>query len=137
AIIDVGQAFAPGQVYVALSRLRTLDGLVLRTRIQPAIINNDPEVVEYVQKNQSQEPLEDLLQVHQNKYLEKLLIQTYDFNELTDAFKTFTSETKNRLEFEDEEMQQAVQIIHAESNRESENTLHSQRHLLQLRGAGE
>ena len=35
AIIDVGQAFAPGQVYVALSRLRSLDGLILRTRIDP------------------------------------------------------------------------------------------------------
>ncbi|MFM7728468.1 MAG: ATP-dependent RecD-like DNA helicase, partial [Flavobacteriales bacterium] len=44
AIIDVGQAFAPGQVYVALSRLRSLDGLILRTRIDPAVISNDATV---------------------------------------------------------------------------------------------
>ena len=38
AIIDVGRAFAPGQVYVALSRLRSLDGLILRSRIQSDLI---------------------------------------------------------------------------------------------------
>jgi len=137
AIIDVGQAFAPGQVYVALSRLRSLDGLALRTRIQPAIINNDPEVVEYVQKNQSQEPLEDLLQVHQKRYLEKLLVQTFDFKELTGAFNTFTTQTQNSLEFEDAEMQQAVQLIQMEIVKESANTVKFQRQLLQLLGAGE
>ena len=137
AIIDVGQAFAPGQVYVALSRLRSLDGLALRTRIQPEIINNDPEVVEYVQSNQSQAPLEDLLQVHQKRYLEKLLVQTFDFKELKDAFKTFVTQTQNSLEFEDAEMQQAVQLIQMEIVKESENTLKFQRQLLQLLGTGD
>src|SRR5690606_7807985 len=137
AIIDVGQAFAPGQVYVALSRLRSLDGLALRTRIQPAIINNDPEVVAYVQKNQSQEPLEDLLQVHQKKYLEKLLVHTFDFRELLQAFKTFATQTQKSLEFEDAEMQQAVQLIEAQIIQENDNTLKFQRQLLQLLASGD
>src|SRR5690606_15939659 len=52
AIIDVGRAFAPGQVYVALSRLRNLDGLALRTRIGFGAINSDPEVVSFTQSTQ-------------------------------------------------------------------------------------
>src|SRR5690606_15416613 len=128
---------APGQVYVALSRLRSLDGLALRTRIQPEIINNDPEVVEYVQSNQSQAPLEDLLQVHQKRYLEKLLFKTFDFKELKDAFKTFVAQTQNSLEFEDAEMQQAVPLIQMEIVKEGDNTLKFQRQLLQLLGSGD
>ncbi len=34
AIIDAGAAFAPGQVYVALSRCTSLDGIVLQSRLQ-------------------------------------------------------------------------------------------------------
>ena len=34
AIIDAGASFAPGQVYVALSRCTTLDGIVLQSRIK-------------------------------------------------------------------------------------------------------
>src|SRR5690606_24550900 len=41
AIIDAGASFAAGQVYVALSRLRTLDGLVLHSRIPPHSIRTD------------------------------------------------------------------------------------------------
>src|SRR4029077_14336491 len=48
AIIDAGQAFAPGQVYVALSRLTSLQGLVLRSRIDPHCIHTDERVLEFV-----------------------------------------------------------------------------------------
>src|SRR5688500_2235915 len=46
AIIGAGASFAPGQVYVALSRLTTLEGLILFSRIQPYAINTDRRVVE-------------------------------------------------------------------------------------------
>src|SRR5690606_213281 len=38
AIIDAGKAFAPGQVYVALSRLTALSGLVLKSPISSTAI---------------------------------------------------------------------------------------------------
>jgi hypothetical protein len=47
AIIDAGNAFAPGQVYVALSRCTSLEGLVLNTRIHPGAIRTDEKVLEY------------------------------------------------------------------------------------------
>lgn len=38
AVIDVGEAFSPGQVYVALSRLRTLEGVILKSQIKESSI---------------------------------------------------------------------------------------------------
>jgi ATP-dependent exoDNAse (exonuclease V) alpha subunit len=45
AIIDLGSgAFAPGQTYVALSRLRSLDGLYLSRPLRPRDIRVDEDV---------------------------------------------------------------------------------------------
>ena len=46
AIIDAGASFAAGQVYVALSRLTSLSGLVLKSRIDPHCIHTDERVLE-------------------------------------------------------------------------------------------
>src|SRR5690606_30937313 len=69
AIIDVGQAFAPGQVYVALSRLRSLDGLTLRTKIHESVISSDSEVVRFSGSKNKQAPLEQTLKQRQGIYL--------------------------------------------------------------------
>src|SRR5690606_27434000 len=45
AIIDAGASFAPGQVYVALSRLTSLEGLVLHSKIYPHAIHTDERVL--------------------------------------------------------------------------------------------
>lgn len=137
AVVDLEDAFAPGQVYVALSRLRSLEGLALRSRINISTIGNDPEVVAYVKTTNSDTELEVLLQVHQKRYLERLLTQTYDFNNLTHAFSKFFRERQNSLEFEDPEMNQAVKHIWDAFMAENSNTQKFQRQLLQLLASGE
>ncbi len=47
AEVDLSRAFAPGQGYVALSRLRTLDGLVLLKELNPTALQMHPRVVEF------------------------------------------------------------------------------------------
>ena len=51
-IIDMGRgAFEHGQTYVALSRCRTLEGIVLKQRIRPQDIMVDMRIVEYYESN--------------------------------------------------------------------------------------
>lgn len=47
-IIDARKSFAPGQVYVALSRCRSLEGLTLTSRITEEDIMVDPKVISYM-----------------------------------------------------------------------------------------
>lgn len=46
-IIDAGKSFASGQVYVALSRCRTLEGIVLKSKITPEVIFSDKRVSKF------------------------------------------------------------------------------------------
>ena len=82
AIIDVGQAFADGQVYVALSRLRSLDGLVLRTRIHPSSISTDKQVAAFAQANHHPHLLGDVMKTKQRIFLRQQLDSTFDFSSL-------------------------------------------------------
>jgi hypothetical protein len=50
AVIDAGSSFAPGQVYVALSRCKSLEGMVLATPITQNAILTDHRVTEYVSR---------------------------------------------------------------------------------------
>src|SRR4029077_2839555 len=50
AIIDAGASFAPGQVYVALSRCTSLQGMVLLSRLYPSAIATDKRVIAFAQK---------------------------------------------------------------------------------------
>lgn len=49
-IVDVGNSFAAGQVYVALSRCTSMEGLVLKSKIGPGSIWTDPGVLAYSKK---------------------------------------------------------------------------------------
>lgn len=57
-IVDARKAFAPGQVYVALSRCRSLEGLTLTTKITESDIMVDPIVVEYMKNVEKINPSE-------------------------------------------------------------------------------
>ena len=50
-VVDLGRgAFAHGQTYVALSRCRSLEGLILKTRVKARDILLDPNVLEFTQE---------------------------------------------------------------------------------------
>jgi len=61
-IVDAGESFASGQVYVALSRCRTLEGIVLKSEISPKIIFGDSRVDEFQEKTKTKESLADIIE---------------------------------------------------------------------------
>lgn len=132
AIIDVGQAFAPGQVYVALSRLRSLQGLVLRTRIDPGVVSNDRDVVAFTQRGAGQEPLAQQLKARQREYLQLLLTGTFDLGDLLRKVEYTQKDHPETAQFEDERMKTALQNLRDVLRTEEENTQKFRNQLMRL-----
>jgi nucleoside-triphosphatase THEP1 len=82
AIIDIGDAFAPGQVYVALSRLRSLNGLVLTSRVNYNSISEDKKVSEFSKTKLEQENPEELIKKETILFLRTYLIENFDFTHI-------------------------------------------------------
>ncbi len=87
AIIDVSKVFVPGQSYVALSRLRSLDGLVLLNPIRKTGLSIDPSLASYVSSGKGEEELADSLSAATNKYLNDILTQAFDWVELMNKWQ--------------------------------------------------
>lgn len=79
AIIDAASCFAHGQAYVALSRLRTLEGLVLSAPIPRHAIISDPCVGGFMERQNALRPTPQGLQDMETRYSLSLLDSVYDF----------------------------------------------------------
>ena len=93
AVIDAGAAFAPGQVYVALSRCRSLDGMVLLSKINPNSIQNDRQIVEHERNKLPVEDLELQLNESRNLYRSFILMQLFDFKNAVGQISRLIAET--------------------------------------------
>ena len=80
AIIDAGEAFAPGQVYVALSRCTNLQGMILRSRLKNNSFFSDPRILQFSQTIASPEALMEELRISRRQYQLKLLIGYFDIS---------------------------------------------------------
>lgn len=79
AIIDAGEAFAPGQVYVALSRCRTLEGIVLKSKLNASSIRNESNIITFSSRKNGADELTEKLQVAQETYRNQLLTELFQF----------------------------------------------------------
>lgn len=79
AILDINRAFAPGQVYVALSRLKSLDGLVLTSPIQFNAIAQDKTLVDYTENKPKTEEVKQLIDKETIFFLKVYVLKAYDF----------------------------------------------------------
>ncbi|AZI66665.1 AAA family ATPase [Kaistella daneshvariae] len=77
-IIDAGKSFASGQVYVALSRCRTLEGIVLKSKITPNVIFADRRVSQFQDETNANEKVEEILQAEKYDYSIKKVVRSLD-----------------------------------------------------------
>lgn len=78
-VVDAQDAFAHGQTYVALSRCKTLEGIVLTTPIsEKSIINND-EVTSFNRKTEENQPDESDLNQSRRNFQLNLIDELFDF----------------------------------------------------------
>ena len=87
AVLDVNAAFASGQVYVALSRCRSLEGLVLTAPLSPSSVKTDLLVTDYMnaELEQAQHTARHLSTLERDYYL-LMLTELFSFKTLETDF---------------------------------------------------
>ncbi|MEG1722220.1 MAG: HRDC domain-containing protein [Bacteroidales bacterium] len=79
AVINAGAAFSHGQVYVALSRCRSLEGLVLTSPIRASVIVSDQTVESFTKYTEEHQPDETLLTNAREHYFLELVGELFDY----------------------------------------------------------
>ena len=107
AIIDAQAAFAHGQVYVALSRCKSFEGIVLRSKIAYSSVKTDSAVKNYTEKRDKNAPDEAHLIRSKRDFQQMLVLELFDFSALSRYF-----EQMNRVFLEHEN------TLHAEAGQQ-------------------
>ncbi|GAL87709.1 DNA repair and recombination protein, putative helicase [Sporocytophaga myxococcoides] len=112
AIVDAGESFAPGQVYVALSRLTSLEGLVLYSKIRIDSINTDQHALNFSLLERDEQSLHQDLKDGEKQYVHAKLFEVFNFASLSDVMEQFhTSMFDRRLTFLDEATELAKRLL--------------------------
>jgi uncharacterized protein YpbB len=130
AAIDVSQVFLPGQAYVALSRLRSLAGLILLSPLRMNGISNDQEVMDYAQNKEDESNLAMALQKETHAFIHHYLKSAFDWSALAQEWRNHQFSYNEKSEVSEK----AKHAAWAKTNAETVNGLlePSRKFLLQL-----
>jgi hypothetical protein len=93
-VIDAQAAFAHGQIYVALSRCRTLEGLVLSTPVRSSGIISNADILRFEQEQREAAPTRDSLLNARAGYLHGMVRELFDFDDIQKRL----NDLRNRLQ---------------------------------------
>ncbi|WP_421754502.1 AAA family ATPase [Croceimicrobium sp.] len=100
AVIDLGKAFAPGQAYVALTRLRSLEGLFLSSPLQPSALLISREAKEFSKLNEDLDTLGSLEEARA-EYQRNYLLECFDWQDWYYTYRDFFQENFEKLKLKE------------------------------------
>jgi hypothetical protein len=121
AIISVEQSFSPGQVYVALSRLRSLEGLILTAPIHPRVIQADPLALRFAGQQPAPEALPQMLDEGRRAFVTLLLDRSFTLDAVLQGVEDFMRETAT-TRFKEEALNQVIPGLERLIKAEVKNT---------------
>lgn len=101
-IIDAEHAFAAGQVYVALSRCRTLEGIVLSSPLSNVKLNNDRQVIGYISTQPDTQQVVKRLPQAEQEYTVQVITGIYDFTRISNLVEQLLKSATDSSSFNPE-----------------------------------
>ena len=80
AVIDLADSFATGQVYVALSRLRSLEGLTIKSKVNFKDLSLNDRVVDYGEIKNEQGDINNCLSIESINYIKDYIIESFSLD---------------------------------------------------------
>ena len=113
AIIDAGEAFAPGQVYVALSRCTSLQGMILHSRINNNSLHSDYRITSFAKTQKTSAAQIQILQEAKHQFQTEEIKKLFDFSEQQVNAKAVLSFVATEQTSFNKEALPSIELIHA------------------------
>ena len=109
-IADLGRAFTSGQVYVALSRCTSFNGLMLKTQLNNNAIKTDPRVIEFAKNETPGTLVTEQLNTGKADFYYKKARESFGKSKIKTAFEFFKKALKFRNDIETESFEKFIEI---------------------------
>jgi hypothetical protein len=82
-IVDAANSFSAGQVYVALSRCTSLEGIALKSPITSRSIQTDERILDFMRDSTSMDALQSVYQNEKHQYLYSIIVKAFEWSAIS------------------------------------------------------